>query len=190
MIIVSSSEAADHKHSVRCECHGLRLSRRSALKLGLGATFAGGPIGFVSRALAASGNYEAMLLNCIDPRFVSNSAAYVNGQNLKDKYSHFVMAGGPIGVVAPKFASWHKTFWDNLAVSVQLHNIRKVIALSHRDCGAAKIAFGDAAVITSEAETSSHIKVLQEFRAQVNKKQPQLEVVTGVMALDGSVLAV
>src|SRR5262249_2301398 len=99
-------------------------------------------------------------------------------------------AGGPIGVVAPKFASWHQTYWDNLAVSVQLHHIKKVIALTHRDCGAAAIAFGDAAVATPDAETATHSKALKEFRSQVGTRQPELEVITGVMALDGSVLVV
>jgi len=179
-----------HIHSVNCQCGEVRLSRRSALRLGLGAAFAGVTLNVASRAMAASGHYEAMLLNCIDPRFVTNSVSYMNDEHLKEKYSHFVLAGGPIGVVAPKFSTWHQTFWDNLAVSVQLHNIHKVVALSHRDCGAAKIAFGDAAVATPEAETAAHVKALQAFRSQVNKKQPKLEVITGVMALDGSVLVV
>jgi hypothetical protein len=46
------------------------------------------------------------------------------------------------GVVAPAFKDWHKAFWDNLAASIQLHHIPKVIAINHRDCGAAKIAYG------------------------------------------------
>lgn len=189
-MLTCMSTTSAHLHVDGCQCADIRLSRRSALRLGLGAAFAGASLGVASRAMAGSGHYEAMLLNCIDPRFVTNSVAYMNDSHLKEQYSHFVMAGGPIGVVAPKFAAWHQTFWDNLGVSVQLHNIHKIIALSHRDCGAAKIGFGDAAVATQEAETASHIKALQAFRTQVNKKQPKLEVVTGIMALDGSVLVV
>jgi len=47
-----------------------------------------------------------------------------------------VIAGAAIGVVSPKFADWHKAFWDNLAVTIELHHIKKVIAIDHRDCGA------------------------------------------------------
>ena len=65
---------------------------------------------------------------------------------LTGKYSQFVFAGAAIGVVAPAFKDWHKAFWDNLAATIQLHNIKKVIAINHRDCGAAKIAYGEAAV--------------------------------------------
>jgi hypothetical protein len=70
----------------------------------------------------------------------------VEREKLGDNYSHFVMAGGPIGAVHPKFAEWHKTFWDNLDITVSLHHIKRVVALSHRDCGAAKLAYGADAV--------------------------------------------
>src|SRR5437762_10698372 len=65
-----------------------------------------------------------------------------------------IFAGAAIGVVAEPFKDWHKAFWDNLATSIQLHNIKKVIAINHRDCGAAKIAYGEAAVARSEEHTS------------------------------------
>ena len=93
------------------------------------------------------------------------------------------LAGGK--VVAPAFKDWHKTFWDNLDATIQLHNIKKMIAINHRDCGAAKIAYGDAAVATKEAETETHRKALAEFRKEVNEKQPKLGVETGLMAING-----
>ena len=60
-----------------------------------------------------------------------------------------------------------------------------MIAINHRDCGAAKIAYGDAAVADAQAETETHRKALAEFRAQVNANQPKLGVETGLMAIDG-----
>ena len=134
---------------------------------------------------AASGDYEAMLLTCIDPRFQEPVFAWAKGQGLTGKYSQFTIAGAAIGVVAPKFADWRKAFWDNLAATIQLHNIKKVIALDHRDCGAAKIAYGDASIATPEKENATHRKALAEFRKQVNEKQPKLGVETGLMAING-----
>jgi len=139
---------------------------------------------------AASGDYDSMLLNCIDPRFVSSSNQYMASEGLRDKYSHFVIAGGPIGVMSPKFATWHTAFWDNLAVSLQLHNIKRVIGLTHRDCGAAKLALGAAAVATPDAETRSHAEILVLFRKDVEKRHPKLGVVTGITALDGGVMLI
>ena len=110
---------------------------------------------------------------------------YTAKRGLTGKYSQFLFAGAAIGVVAPAFKDWHKTFWDNLDATIQLHNIKKVIAINHRDCGAAKIAYGDAAVATKEAETETHRKALAEFRKEVNEKQPKLGVETGLMAING-----
>ena len=170
-------------------CDGLvhaPLGRRSLLRgAGLAAVWlAAGP----RLGLAASGHYEAMILTCIDPRIQEPVHAYAVKQNLIGQYSQFVIAGAAIGAVAPKFPDWHKAFWDNLAVTVELHNIKKIIAIDHRDCGAAKLAYGDASVATPEVETETHRKVMAEFRKQVHERQPALGIETGLMALDGSMV--
>lgn len=159
-----------------------RLSRRGVLGFGMaGAVMAAFP------ALAAGGQYEAMLVNCIDPRFTTFSLNYMSGRGMKDKYSHFVLAGGPIGVISPKFADWHKTFWDNLAITVQLHDIKRVVGLTHRDCGAAAVAYGDRIKTDRAFETECNTEALKAFRAGIAQRQPKLAVDTGIMALDGTV---
>jgi carbonic anhydrase len=138
-----------------------------------------------SLALAASGKYDAMVLSCIDPRLQEPVRSYTAGRKLTGKYSQFVIAGAAIGVVAPAFKDWHKTFWDNLAASIQLHAIDRVIVINHRDCGAAKIAYGAAAVTNAEAETRTHRDALAEFRKQLKERYPKLGAETGLMALNG-----
>jgi carbonic anhydrase len=138
-------------------------------------------------AIAAEGSYEAMVLGCIDPRLQVPVTAYLTGRGLTGKYSHFVIAGASIGVVAEPFKDWHKAFWDNLATSIELHKIKKVIAINHRDCGAAKIAYGENSVVPKERETETHRAALAEFRKQVGQRQPKLEVETGLMAIDGTI---
>ncbi len=139
-------------------------------------------------ALAAYGNYEAMILACIDPRLQEPVHAYAQQNGLIGQYSQFVIAGAAIGAVSPKFADWHKAFWDNLAVTIELHRIKKIVAIDHRDCGAAKLAYGDASVATPDKETETHRAVLAEFRKEVQQRQPKLGVETGLMALDGSMM--
>ena len=174
-------------HKLGCTCCADllagRFDRRHVLR-------AAGGIGLFAvlqpfTALGATGHYEAMVLGCIDPRLQVPVANYTAQQGLTGKYSQFVFAGAAVGVVAPAFKDWHKTFWDNLAATIQLHNIKKVVAINHRDCGAAKIAYGDAAVADAQAETETHRKALAEFLAQVSANQPKLGVETGLMALDG-----
>jgi carbonic anhydrase len=137
-------------------------------------------------ALAASGKYEAMVLACIDPRFQELVSKYTAGRHLTGQYSQFTIAGAAIGVVAPAFKDWHKTFWDNLEASLQLHRIDNVIVINHRDCGAAQIAYGAAAVADPAAETQTHRDALAAFRKQLAERHPQLGVETGLMALDGT----
>ncbi len=195
-IATLSRELQQELHAAGCPCcspAASRTSRRQFLATGA-AMVAGGLIGFVpGRSMAGGGNYEAMLVNCIDPRFTTLSWQYmgllsgVDREKLGDNYSHFVMAGGPIGAVHPKFQPWHKTFWDNLDITVGLHHIKRVVALSHRDCGAAKLAFGADKVAEKEVETVSHAEALLTFRKEVATRHPKLSVITGIMGLDGRV---
>jgi hypothetical protein len=175
--------------TVGCACCGgspTRLGRRELLR---GAAASAALLALVPRlGWAAEGNYEAMILACIDPRTQGPVHAYAAQQGLTGKYSQFVVAGAAIGVVAPKFADWHKTFWDNLAATIELHRIKKVIAIDHRDCGAAKIAYGDGSIATPDKENETHRAAMAEFRKQVGQRQPKLAVETGLMALDGSMM--
>lgn len=167
-----------------CSCGdavGATQVGRRGLFLGIGAALV------VPRlALAASADYEAMILGCIDPRLQTPVRDYAVKQGLEGKYSQFIFAGAAIGAVAKKFDDWHEAFWDNLAITIQLHNIKSVIAIDHRDCGAAKVAYGDDCCSTREKEDATHKAALAEFRKQVAKRQPKLKVETYLMALDGT----
>ena len=138
-------------------------------------------------ALAAEGNYDAMLLSCIDPRMVSPVHKYMDQRGLNGQYSQFVIAGAAIAVVAPKFEAWRPAFWGNLAATMQLHHIKRLIAIDHRDCGAAVIAYGAASIADPQIETETHRKAFTELRKEVGQRQPGLTIETGLMALDGSI---
>jgi carbonic anhydrase len=169
-----------------CCCKALdgRIGRRRLLRsLGIAGLAASLPIS----ARAAEGEYDAMLVSCIDPRMVAPVYKYMEGQGLSGKYSQFCIAGAAIAVVAPKFKAWRPAFWDNTATSLQLHRINKIIAIDHRDCGAAKVAYGNDSIANPQVEIRTHRAVLEEFREAVAKHHPQLAVVTGLMALDGSI---
>jgi carbonic anhydrase len=142
---------------------------------------------FMAFAQSSSGKYEAMLLSCIDPRTQDPIRTYMDKQGLLGKYSQFTIAGAAIGVVAPKFKRWHQAFWDNLGTSLQLHKINRVIVIDHRDCAAARIAYGDDSIATPEKETATHHRVFARFRAEMKRRHHELAVETGLMSLDGKV---
>jgi carbonic anhydrase len=178
---------SDSKLDTSCGCGEILdggLDRRRFLHL---AAVGALTLTLPSLAFGASGDYEAMALTCIDPRFQEPVRTHLTQRGLIGKYSQFTIAGAAIGVVAPAFQDWHKTFWDNLAASVQLHNIKKVIAIDHRDCGAAKIAYGEAKVANRDIETQTHKAVFAEFRQQMAQKQPKLGIEAALIDLDGKV---
>lgn len=171
-----------------CTCCGDlmvgRFDRRRFLKMSAGA---GLMAAFPSLAFGAYGEYDAMLLTCIDPRFPEPTIKYMESRGMVEKYSQFSFAGAAIGVVAPAFKTWEPAFWDNLAATIQLHSVPKVIAMNHLDCGAAKIAYGADKVANKKIEIETHKASLMEFKKQVAERQPKLEVELGLMALDGKV---
>jgi hypothetical protein len=190
MRLAASHHPSHALHEPCAVCSGRAgplLARRRLLALGAGALAAAALPG---AADAQTRGYEAMLLMCIDPRFVRPTNAYMERRSLADHYSQFALAGAAAGVVAPHFQSWHQTFWDNLASSIQLHAITAVIALNHRDCGAVKIAYGPNSISTPDRETALHREILGKFRREAVRRHPRLRIETLLMALDGSVLEI
>ena len=127
--------------------------------------------------------HKAMVLSCIDPRFQSIVYNYLKKKKLNGKYSSFTIAGSAIGVTAPKFRKWHKTFWDNLDTSIQLHKIKKLIVINHRDCGAAKIINGKK-TFDYFRETKIHKSSLNKIKKRFKNKYPKLNIETILISLN------
>jgi len=171
-------------HHAGCGCLEL-LSRRRALGFGLAAAATAATM--AAPALALDKGYEAMLVKCIDPRFTTNTWAYMSTRGWQNLYSQFNIAGGPIGIVAPVFADWQKTYWDNLKITYDLHQVKRVVAITHRDCGAAVVAYGDRIKTDKAFETKTHAGALHQFRDEVVKRYPGMKVELGIMDLNGAV---
>ena len=131
-------------------------------------------------------NHKAMVLSCIDPRFQPIIYSYLKKKKLTGKYSSFTIAGSAIGVTANKFKRWHKVFWDNLSISVKLHNIKKLIVINHRDCGAAKIINGKKE-FSDINETKVHKNSFQKIKKVFKKKYPKLSIELKIISLNSKV---
>ena len=127
--------------------------------------------------------YQAMVLSCIDPRFQPIVFNYLKKKKLSGKYSAFTIAGSAIGVTANKFKKWHKVFWDNFKTSVKLHNIKKLIVINHRDCGAAKIINGKKE-FSKINETSVHKHSFEKIKKIFKKRYPKLKIEFKLISLD------
>ena len=172
----------NHTHHSGCGCLAA-LSRRHLLGFGLGAA----ALSVAGPALAVDDGYEAMLMKCIDPRFTTDVWKYMTSRGWQNQYSQFNIAGGPIAAVAPIFQEWRAAWEANLDISVQLHNVKRLIGMAHRDCGAAALADGNRIKTDRAFETEMLSQGLRAFRDQAGKRQPQLIVELGIMNLDGTV---
>jgi len=88
---------------------------------------------------ASAHTTEALLLSCMDYRLIDDIVRYMDGRGLTNQYDHVILAGASLGVLNDQFKNWGKTFWDHLKVSIDLHHIKRVILMDHRDCGAYKV---------------------------------------------------
>lgn len=136
---------------------------------------------------AGAAHTEALLLSCMDYRLTDDITRYMDWRGLHDDYDHVILAGASLGAQTRKHRAWGKTFWEHLDVALQLHHVRKVVLLDHRDCGAYKVFLGEDLAKDAAHETSVHARYLRELRRQILAKHPDLAVEMGIMALDGSV---
>ena len=130
--------------------------------------------------------YQAMVLSCIDPRFQPIIYNYLKKKKLNCRYSAFTIAGSAIGVTANKFKKWHKAFWDNFETSIKLHNIKKLIVINHRDCGAAKI-INKKKEFSRINETKIHRTSFQKIKKIFKKKYPKLKIELKLISLNSKV---
>ena len=130
--------------------------------------------------------YKAMVLSCMDPRFQHLVYNHLKKKKLTGKYSAFTIAGAAVGVTHSKFKKWHNTFYDNLATSIQLHKIEKLIVINHKDCGAAKIANGKKE-FSLVNEKKIHKESFSKIKKQIKKRFPKLKVELNLISLDSKI---
>ena len=82
------------------------FGRRRLLTIGAGALGLGALAATFPKAASAETAYEAMILICIDPRFVEPTNQYMAQRGLVGDYSQFGLAGAAAGAVAPHWEAW------------------------------------------------------------------------------------
>lgn len=129
----------------------------------------------------------ALLLNCMDYRLVADVVRYMDSRGLRAQYDQITLAGAAIGVLADRRPAWGKTFWEHVTLARELHNIKKIIVIDHRDCGACKAFVDLDCAEDRESETQIHRNWLARLASEIELREPALEVELLLMDLDGSV---
>ncbi len=165
--------------AVSCACQ----SRRAVLRGFAAAACAG----MLLPAAARAGSAQALVLTCMDYRLVDDAVKYFHGRGLADQYDHVVLAGASAGALGKLGAEWAATFWKHVETAIQLHHVKELIVVDHRDCGAFKIVFGAESIAERKRETNLHRALLRELRTQVNARFPTLRTQLLLMDLNGAV---
>ncbi|WP_247893489.1 carbonic anhydrase [Azospirillum endophyticum] len=168
-------------------CQGEHSSRRGFLKLatlGAGVTLMA-PM-MMSRP-ARAGSVDTLLLSCMDYRLMGHVAGYMNARNMQANYDHVILAGASLGALTDKKPAWGDAFWDHVAVAKELHHIKRLIVMDHRDCGAYKVFLGMDLSPDPAKESEVHGQYLSKLKTMVRERHPDLEVELLLMGLDGKV---
>jgi hypothetical protein len=177
----------DSASACGCSQHAAH-PRRSFLKL---ATFGAGAAllsaGLPMASARAGGQAEVLLLSCMDYRLLDEVARYMDGRGLTDKYDHVILAGASLGALVDAKPEWGATFWNHVDVAKDLHHIKKVMIIDHRDCGAYKVFIGPDTAKDRETETRHHTEQLRKLGSMLTTRYPKFGVELLLMSLDGTV---
>ena len=131
---------------------------------------------------------DTFLVSCIDPRVTDDTTFHFAALGRTDRYSEMRIAGGALALVDGNRPNWQSAVWENLAASRQLHGIRNVTLLNHRDCGAFDIWAWRRLADDPADEQRVHVEVLNAAADAIRARYPDLLIEIKLMSLDGSVI--
>jgi hypothetical protein len=134
---------------------------------------------------SAETGVTALAITCIDYRLVDDAVKFFDHMHMTNDYDQVSLAGASLAGVSDKFPSSNAVFWEQIDIAKQLHHIKKVIVLDHRDCGAFKVAFGNDYRGEGAAETTQHKTVMEQVKTKLAATHPDLAIEFYLLALDG-----
>lgn len=159
----------------QCLCCHTSTSRRHFLKLSIPAALTLAMLQSATPAQAGS-RTKALVLSCIDFRFLTAERYFLAGKNLWGKYDWTALAGASLAVTGFPHPADAEAFWDQLDLSYRLHNIEKVIILDHQDCGAYAAMIDPNLSKDPQRELEVHRDYLNQAYQLIRDRYPQLEV--------------
>ena len=160
----------------QCLCCYPLPSRRHFLK-----SFLPGVVAFTVLQSAKPANAEvhqtkALVLSCIDFRFLTAEQSFLKSKNLTDKYDLTALAGASLALTGFPHKSDAEAFWDQLDISYRLHHINKVIIIDHQDCGAYAMMIDPNLSKDTERELQVHTDYLNQAYSSICDRYPDLKV--------------
>lgn len=135
----------------------------------------------------ASESITALVLTCIDFRFVNFEQKFLQEKGLNNQYDWLALAGASLALSSFPSQAETQTFWEQLDLSYRLHHIKKVIVLDHQDCGAYASKIDQKLSQDIPREKQVHWQYLHQATESIHNHYPQLEVEPYFMQLNGEV---
>jgi len=132
---------------------------------------------------------KALVLSCMDFRFIDDEVNYFNKIGYTNNYNKFILAGASLGYNQKEYPEWNKTLNKHIELAIKLHNIEEIIVLEHMGCGAYKI-FYDNDSLSENEELNLHKLNANKFKKIIHSKFPTLKVSAFLMDLHGSVIQI
>jgi carbonic anhydrase len=131
---------------------------------------------------------STLLISCVDFR-LRDETEYLMSKvfGLKDDYDEISLPGAALALANDKYPHWTQTIEEIIALLQGLHNIKQVILLDHRQCGAYNLIVGKDHAKTKQSELIAHKEVLNKASQMIKDKMPDLKVYCLLMGLNGVV---
>jgi len=127
-------------------------------------------------ARAENHQAKALILSCIDYRFLAAERYFLSLKNLGNKYDWTALAGASLALAGFPHPSDAEAFWDQLDISHHLHQIEKVIIIDHQDCGAYATLIDPNLSQDPERELQVHIDYLNRAYWSIRQRYPDIDV--------------
>lgn len=141
-------------------------------------------------ARATEHKAKALVLSCIDFRFLESERNFLSLQHLGDRYDWMALAGASLALAGFPHIAEAEVFWDQLELSQRLHQIEKVIILDHQDCGAYASKIDSQLSQDREREQQVHADYLNRAYGKIKKRHPELGVELYFVTLNAEVQAI
>lgn len=127
------------------------------------------------------GKASVLVLSCIDPRYTNDLAFFLtHSQELHADYDLICLAGASIGVFHSD--CWASMFYEHIDLGIKLHGVKEVWCFNHMDCGMAKATFD-----VKEDTESMHLKSINDLKANLKEKYPELKFQGYMIDLNGHI---
>jgi hypothetical protein len=159
-----------------CDEHDKSESTDISRRNFAGLAFAGAALTLVPMRSWAAANISSLCVMCIDYRLVDRAVQFFDMKEGIQQYDLVALAGASLAAVGPAFPASNAAFWDHINIAKSLHNIKKVVILDHRECGAYQVQYGSLYAGAGDPELEQHRQIMKLVKGEAERRRIGLPV--------------